>query len=644
MHYYLVQTADMGYQKNEALTYASDQALNKGDLVLVPFGRKTVPGFVRSETAKPGFETKSVKQLLGTQPLPAPLLELFNWMQDYYPGGSGALASAFVPTGLEVKPRSQEKAFKAISTKPLEPLTKQQSEALEQIRNKPGQSFLLHGETGSGKTRIYIERARAQLEAGSSALILTPEISLVPQLAESFRSQFGNQVVIMHSGLTKATRNRNWLRIISSAEPLVVVGARSALFAPINHLGLIVVDEMHEPAYKQESTPYYHAMRVAGTLARLHEAEIIYGSATPPVVEYFIASNIGSPILRLSETARPSLPVKRSLVDLKDPKLFSRHRYLSDKLLKAIGQRLGSNEQVLLFLNRRGTARQVNCENCGWQALCPKCDLPLIYHADKHHLRCHTCGYRNSPPLNCPVCSSDQIAYRSLGTKALVDDLNRLFPDALIRRFDTDNLAAEKLDLHFEDVQAGKVDVLVGTQMLGKGLDLPKLGLVGIINADTGLGLPDFSAAERSYQLLHQAIGRVGRGHLKGEVIVQSFNTESPLLLSALNQDWQGMYDLEVKEREQYNFPPFCYLLKVTVSRKTASAAERFADKLYNNILALGLKVEVSEPVPSFYERTRGKYNWQLVIRARRRDRLVEIANRLPKGDYVCDLDPINLL
>jgi primosomal protein N' (replication factor Y) len=643
MRYYFVRVAEVTYQRDEPLTYASEDALVAGTLVKVPYGKKQVLGFVQSETSRPSFPTKDITTILTDGILPSCTLALFEWAQAYYPGAGGALAQAFIPNGITVRSRVGDSGM-TVAKQPLPTLTEEQKAVIDQIKDTPKQAFLLHGETGSGKTRVYLEEAASCLESGRSVLLLAPEISLVPQLETAATTYLEAKVVVLHSGLTKATRTRNWLTVLRADQPIVIIGTRSALFAPCKNIGLIVVDEMHEPAYKQESTPRYHGLRIAAQAARLHDAKILYGSATPPVVEYYIASQTGTPILRMQKTAKPTEEVRRSVVDLRDTSLFSRHRSLSDPLLAAIGRRLVDGEQSLLFLNRRGSFRQILCQTCGWQAACPNCDIPLTYHGDEHRMRCHTCAYRSDPPINCPVCGSDDITYRSLGTKALVDSLQTLFPEALIQRFDTDNLAAEQLHKHFEAIHAGKVDILVGTQMLGKGLDLPKLSLVGIVNADTSLGMPDFSSAERSYQLLHQAIGRVGRGHLSGEVIVQTFNPNDPLLQAATTQDWQALYDLELAERQSFRFPPFTFLLKISVSRKSSASAEAFTTKLHRQIIDTGLKIRVNDPTPSFYEKSHGYYNWQIVIRAQQRDQLVQLVRMLPKGDWSYDLDPINLL
>lgn len=643
MRYYYVYVAEVSYQKSEPLTYAYPEALAAGTVVVVPFGRKRVAGFVQAETTEPSFKTKEITDVISSVPLPPPLRELHRWMGEYYPSGSGALTQLFVPSLLTVKPRAQAEK-PAVPSAALPPLTPEQRAVVNTINSSEKRAFLLHGETGSGKTRVYQEFMARSLSEGKSVLMLTPEISLLPQLEAELAKQFGNQVVVLHSNLTNATRARRWRRVLESQTPLLVLGTRSALFSPLHNIGLVIVDEMHEPAYKQESAPRYYGLRVAAQTAKLHGASIIYGSATPPVTEYFVAAETHTPILRMAKTARPAGEVKRSLIDLKDKSLFSRHPSLSNPLLTAIEHRLNSGEQTLLFLNRRGTARTILCQACGWQALCPHCDIPLTYHGDNHTMRCHICAFRSHPPYHCPECGSDDIVYRSPGTKALADSLQHLFPQALTQRFDTDNLVAEQLGKHFADVRAGKVDILVGTQMLGKGLDLPGLSLVGIVNADTSLGIPDFSSAERSYQLLHQAIGRVGRGHRAGEVIVQSFNPGNLLLKAALEQDWHRLYQQELAERKAFGFPPYMFLLKLSVSRRTSVAAETFALKLYQAVVRSGLRIQANEPTPGFYEKTHGRYHWQIVIRAKQRGQLVELVGQLPPGDWSYDLDPINLL
>ncbi|MDB5182354.1 MAG: hypothetical protein JWO47_138 [Candidatus Saccharibacteria bacterium] len=668
MGYYEIYVASARYQKMEPLTYASDLELAVGDVVIVPMGPAQVLGFVEEKVDKPSFKCKPVLRTIQDVKLPAEARKLFAWMQQYYPSGSGSTVQLFLPSSLITKKaETLEKVAKTTdvnatmlqkSKKPTEalklpPLTRDQTTALDIMSTNKTHHFLLHGETGSGKTRVYIERAKAALNANKSALILTPEIGLTPQLAQSFAEQFGGKVIIMHSNLTAKTRREFWLQIANGTEPLIIIGPRSALFSPLKNIGLIVVDEFHEPAYKQEQAPRYQTIRAAAALASLHKAEIIYGSATPPVAEYFLAEQTSMPIIRLEGSAKgepldDAGKVKTDVINLADKSHFSRHPFLSDTLLKAIESALTNKEQTLVYLNRRGTARLVLCQNCGWQALCPRCDLPLTYHGDGHHLRCHTCGYQAEAPLSCPVCASTDLQYRTMGTKALLETLQGFFPHARLQRFDTDLGVADRMDKHYKNIRDGNVDILVGTQMLGKGLDLPKLSLVGVVAADTSLYMPDFTASERTYQLLHQVFGRVGRGHVlksgAGRVVIQSYVPENPVLQAAINKDWGTFYLTELLERQTFLFPPFCYLLKISASRKSPESAEKAITALHRTLQTTKLKINLSDPAPSFYEHSHDMYHWQLVLKAKDRKELLKALKALPPGNWTYDLDPANLL
>ncbi len=656
MEYYEIYVASARYQKQEPLTYQSELNLTPGDVAIVPLGKQEVLGFIHAKVTKPKFVCKPIVRVISGIVLPQELTKLFAWIQTYYLSGSGAITQLFLPSSLnkknpvtlEINEANKRSDIQDLKQLPLPELRPAQAAAIKQIKSSKTHHFLLHGETGSGKTRIYIERSLEALKAGKSALILTPEIGLTPQLAQTFSATFGNKVIIMHSNLTAKNRRELWLRIARPGlanEPVIVIGPRSALFSPINNLGLIVVDEFHEPAYKQEQAPRYQAVRVAAMLAKLHNAEIIYGSATPPVAEYYLAEQTGMPIIQMdSPKLSEANQVKTDIINLSDKSNFTRHPFIADTLLKAIEHSLHKKEQVLIYLNRRGTARLVLCQSCGWQALCPRCDLPLTYHGDGHHLRCHTCGWQQSAPLQCPTCASTDLQYRTMGTKALVEAMQGFFPSANIMRFDTDLAVADRIDKHYADIQSGKVDILVGTQMLGKGLDLPKLGLVGVVAADTSLYMPDFTAAERTYQLLHQVLGRVGRGHGAARVIIQSYAPDNPVLQAATRKDFIAFYDAEMLERKTFMFPPFCYLLKISTSRKSSASAEKAITSLHHTLETTKLKINLSDPAHSFYEHTHGMYHWQLVLKSKDRKELLSALKALPPGNYTYDLDPANLL
>jgi primosomal protein N' (replication factor Y) len=424
----------------------------------------------------------------------------------------------------------------------------------------------------------------------------------------------------------------------------VIVGPRSALFAPIKNIGLVVVDEAHDNAYKQDQSPYYHALRVAGKLAQIHEAQLIFGTATPLVSEYFILETKKIPILRLTEIAAGNAaPAEITVIDAHDRTGYTKNPYLSDALIESLAQKLKNKEQSLVFLNRRGTARLVMCQKCNWQALCPRCSLPLTYHSDSHSMRCHTCGYKEVAPTICPICSSTEVVYKSIGTKALTTMLQSIFPDAQIQRFDTDNAQDEKLERHYDSVLAGNVDILVGTQILVKGLDLPKLSLVGIIAADSSLYFPDYTAEEQTYQLLSQVIGRVGRGHRQSNVVIQTYNTSGKSLNAVLNKNWIEFYQQQLSERRQYFFPPFCYVMKLSCSRKTQASAMKNAQALVEKLKTSGLRIEVTGPSPRFIEQTNGNYNWQIIVKATQRIELIKALSLLP-ANWTYNLDPTNLL
>jgi primosomal protein N' (replication factor Y) len=331
------------------------------------------------------------------------------------------------------------------------------------------------------------------------------------------------------------------------------------------------------------------------------------------------------------------------VVDINNRDNYGRNSYFSNKLLDSIEKSLEQGEQSLVFLNRRGTARIVICQNGDWQALCPNCDLPLTYHGDSHLMRCHTCGYKNNPPISCPVCGSPDIIFKSFGTKAIEYQLKRLFPEAKVQRFDNDNAKNERFDIHYAEVVKGGVDILVGTQILVKGLDLPKLSTVGVVAADSSLYFPDYLADEQTYQLLTQVIGRVGRGHRDGRVIIQTHNPSGLALQAAIKKDWQLFYDQQINERRKYTFPPFCFLLKLTCSRRSRESAMGASLKLIKQISNMGIKAQIIGPAPRFIEKINGSYNWQVTVKAKNRDQLIKIIHNLP-NNWQYDIDPSNLL
>lgn len=645
MYYYAVWVRSSRYHGKEALTYASSERLGRGRIVRVELQKEIVMAVVAGPAEKPRFQTKPVTEVLDLPPLPVHLLKLAAWLPEYYPAPLGIITQQLLPAGFSAKQLDSAApgGFPGPELKDLPPLTAEQKAALAAM-TKPD-TYLLHGTTGSGKTRVYIEMAARAVAAGSSAIILTPEISLTTQLAGSFRKVFGERVIVMHSQQAPSERQKAWLDCLRATEPVIVIGPRSALFSPVSKPGLIVLDESHETAYKQEQSPQYESGRVAAALAQSARATLILGSATPSISDYYLAEQKNKPILKLTRLARkqehgaPDI----TLVDRKDHSLFSRSPFLSLELIKAVEAALAKGEQTLLYLNRRGTARLVLCENCGWQATCPHCDVPLTYHGDHHELRCHSCNHHAPSPSSCPECGHANILFKTAGTKAIVDEVKRLFPGARAARFDTDNARADRFEQQYEAVSRGDVDILVGTQLLAKGLDLPRLSTLGILLADTSLYMPDFSAEERTFQLISQVLGRIGRGHVSGRAVIQTYHPEHPVLKAAIQGDYDSFYKNELAERKQFIFPPFCYLLKLTVRRASIDAARTAAENLSEEIARTGAKVRIEGPAPSFYERFQSKYQWQLVIKSRQRGELLKIISNLPSG-WSYDIDPSDLL
>jgi primosomal protein N' (replication factor Y) len=642
MVYLEVAVADNSYHGTGVLTYHTEVTVRKGELVFVPLKSKIVPGVVTKIVQKPPFKTRPATILPSSLTLPAHLIDLILWMQYYYAAPLGSVAQLFIPKKIDLT--ADDSQTPQAPTLDLPFLTDDQRRAITQIEKYGSGVSILHGDTGTGKTRIYIELVAKTVHNGKSAIILTPEIGLTSQLSESLRAVFGGQVIVLHSRLSETSRKKIWTRILSSSDPLVIIGARSALFSPLKNLGLIVVDEMHETAYKQDSSPRYYTPHVASKLGSLLDIPVVLGSATPPIADYFFAEQKGRPIIRMTQTAKSSSKTETSvtITDLRNHTNFTKSPVLSDKLIEQIKYAKANGTQSLLFLNRRGTARIILCDVCGWQANCPHCDIPVVYHSDTHTIRCHSCNYNSTPPVNCHKCYNDSILFKSAGTKAIYNEAKKLFPSYSIMRFDNDNKKEERFEQHYNKIREGKVDIIIATQTIAKGLDLPRLSTVGIVVADTTLFVPDFSAHERTYQLLNQVAGRVGRGHVSGTVFVQTYDPGNRLIKIALGKDWQAFYSTELDERRRFLFPPYCYMLKLWCRRATQKSAQEAAEKLAD-LLKHRKDVIIEGPAPAYHEKINKSYQWQIIVKSKQRNKLIDIANTLPPN-WNFDLDPVNLL
>lgn len=637
MNYYEVAIGVEKHWDSAVFTYSFEGQLSVGDLVNVPFGRKSKAGYIVRKVAKPSFKTKSLTPYEHVN-VSQNTRSFAEWFRQYYAAQGGQALAHFLPHYLTKKTPKNARADKAKASDVH--LNSQQQTAVKQL-TEDAKPSVLHGITGSGKTRLYLSLVLDTLKTGKNALLLYPEISLTSQLLKEIRTHA--PVLAFHSALTDAQRSKLWFRVATATEPLVVIGPRSALFLPYSNLGLIVVDEAHESSYKQENDIHYNGLLVAGGLAQAHDARLVFGSATPPITETELILRGGGPLVCMHELAITNNHTKSvHIIDRKDRTQFKKHSLLSDALLTSIETSLAHNKQSLLFINRRGTAKLTLCEHCGWQAECPDCELPLTYHHDVHTLICHTCGKQAAIESTCPQCSQ-QTTLKSFGSKAIVDEVQALFPHARIARFDTDTHKDESFHAMYNDISAGAVDILIGTQQIAKGLDLPLLETVGILDADLSLHFPDYSSDERTFQLISQVAGRTGRGHGKGTVYVQTLHPKNEVIRLATKEDWHGFRDRELLQRQAHTFPPYTYAAKVIFRHKSFPTAMKKAEDTKRLLTQLKTDTIIDGPLPAFHYKRSGHYYVHLHLKNRSRRSLLTAIKRISE-DVILDLDPTTLL
>jgi primosomal protein N' (replication factor Y) (superfamily II helicase) len=517
--------------------------------------------------------------------------------------------------------------------------------------NEPNAAiFLLHGVTASGKTEIYLQALAEAVKLGKKGIALVPEIALTPQTIERFAARFPGRVAVLHSQLSLGEQFDEWQRI-RKGEADVVIGPRSALFAPQPDLGLIIIDEEHEWTYKQtEQPPLYHARDAAIKLAELTGATVVMGSATPSVETYYHAVKNDYTLLELPDRVVPQINAPLpdvKVIDMREELKAGNRSMFSRELTQAIEKVFTNKEQAILFLNRRGSATTVECRNCGFVIKCKRCDIPMTYHLDSDSLVCHRCNNKMRPPQVCPNCLSRRIRYLGIGTEKLVEETQSLFPQARLLRWDSD--ATQKKDAHqdilnkFRNYEA---DILIGTQMVAKGLDLPLVTLVGVVLADTSLNLPDFRAGERTFQLLCQVAGRAGRGRSGGEVIVQTYNPTHYAVQAAAKHDYQSFYQQEIEFRKELREPPFVQLAALTFVHANDNRCREEAEKIAKRIIeerdARGIPdMSLVGPAPAFIHRLRGRYRWQIIVRGSGLSSFLKNIP-LPQG-WTIDIDPVGL-
>ena len=513
-------------------------------------------------------------------------------------------------------------------TEPLQ-LTKEQSVAikpiLQTIEEKRHDVFLLYGITGSGKTEVYMQSIQKVLEEGREGIVLVPEISLTPQMVNRFKGRFGDEVAVLHSGLSIGEKYDEW-RKIQRKEVRVAVGARSAIFAPFENLGIIIIDEEHETSYKQEDNPRYHARDVAIERARTHNCPVILGSATPSLETFARAKKGVYQLLTLSKRMNDqSLPTV-DIVDMREELREGNRTMFSRLLYDKLQDRLMKKEQTVLFLNKRGHSSFVMCRDCGYVIQCPNCDISLTYHQYQQQMKCHYCGYEAVVPTICPECTSEHIRYFGTGTQKVEEELGKIFPEARVIRMDVDTTSRkgshEKLLTAFEE---GKADILLGTQMIAKGLDFPNITLVGVLSADTMLHLPDFRSSEKTFQLLTQVSGRAGRHELAGEVVIQTYSPEHYSIELASQQDFDQFYQKEMMIRKIHQYPPFYYLALITVSHEELMKVVDVTEKISVTLSSrLSKGAHILGPVACPIPRINNKYRYQCIVKYKKEPKLTQ--------------------
>lgn len=608
---------------------ALESSIEAGKRVFVSVRARRLVGTVVGVSSEKTFEeVRDIEAVIDEQPvLSREFLELTRWIADTYFCSWGQAIEAALPAPFKkgkffMKSRSHRLGDGVEIENPEDlKLTAHQNDAFVRIFKKAqsheAASFLIHGITGSGKTEIYMHLIREMIALGRGSIVLVPEISLTPQTVSRFYSRFGDCLAVIHSRLTQARRVEEWHRI-KKGEAKVVVGARSAIFAPMIDLGLIVIDEEHDTSYKQEETPRYETRGVAMKRAELENAILVMGSATPSLESFFLSENKTIERLELPERIEKRPLPDVEIVDMRRQPQGKGERIFSPLLEQNIRGCVSKKEQVMLLLNRRGFSTYLHCASCGYVVSCENCRISLAYHFDKGSLFCHVCHYRVPPQRLCPGCRKNYLHYFGIGTQKVEAELRRLMPEARVGRMDSDSTSRK--DAHEMILRAFKkkeIDVLIGTQMIAKGHDFPNVSLIGVISADTALHIPDFRAAERTFDLLTQVAGRAGRGDIPGKVLVQTYVPHHYAIQSAKDHDYREFYGKEIALRRELAMPPFMHLVKIIVSGPNEKEVLRqvlgFAKFLGPRLE--GTPIRTLGPAPCLISKEKGQFRWNLYLK-----------------------------
>lgn len=539
--------------------------------------------------------------------------------------------------------------------------TEEQEEAYTKVSNAiekhEYKKYLLYGVTGSGKTEIYLQLIEKVIREGKSAIMLVPEISLTPQMINRFIERFGKDIIaVLHSKLSVGERYDSWERI-ENGEARIVIGARSAIFAPVCNLGIIIIDEEHDSSYKSEMAPRYNAKEVATKIAKYNNIPLLLGSATPDIVTFYKTQNEDIELLKLSKRANNSNLPNVEVVDLKQELANGNRTMISVKLYKLIQENLKNKKQTILFLNRRGFSTFIMCRDCGYVAKCKNCNISLTYHKKEEKLKCHYCGYEEEVHKICPECGSKKIKYFGTGTQKLELEINKIFPTASTIRMDIDTVT--KKNSHeeiLEKFNKDKIDILIGTQMVVKGHHFPNVTLVGVVSADGSLNIDDYRASERTFDTLVQVAGRAGRENLQGNVIIQTYNPDNYSIQYAKKQNYDEFYNVEIKLRNQLRYPPFCDIIMFGISGEVEEKVSKTAEMLYKNLKERIEQEEITanvlKPLPAPIDKIKNRYRWRIIIKAKINDKLIDIINEclynkeLLKNNsrIIADINPTNMM
>lgn len=652
---YLAKSMPLGEKAIRSLEkkgfIAAEQVEAERDPLRAPSERLRVEMPARPADAKLTKAERELRAFLELHPGSHNLKDLEGTVKDASPAARSLARKKVV----ELRP--EPVAINSGPVRARHELNEAQAAAFAAVRSaldaREFKTFLLHGVTGSGKTEIYLNCIEGALEQGRSALLMVPEIALTPQMAGQFFSRFGDRVAILHSAFTDVERSEQWRRIRSGAAS-VVVGTRSGVFAPVRNLGLIVVDEEHDGSYKQEETPRYNGRDVAIVRAQGAGAVVVLGSATPSLESRYNVERGKYTLLELPGriAARPMPEVE--LVDMRQEFLETRKQAtFSRKLMEEVGNRLENGEQTIVLLNRRGFSSFVACRACGERIQCVNCSLTLTYHKRDRRLLCHYCGYAEKVPSMCPKCQSEHIYFLGLGSERVEEELHHAFPRARIARLDRDTVTGKRqYETILQDFREGNYDILVGTQMIAKGHDIPNVTFVGVVSADIGLGMPDFRAAERTFQLLTQVAGRAGRGSTPGRVLIQTINPDHYAIQLASKQDYQAFYEKEIHFRRMMHYPPFAAMANILVRSEKKEMAMRMSTELGHRLVPPP-QLRVMGPAEAPVPRLKAEYRYQFLIKAASRKTLNEtlqqvrsyaLEQKWPATALVIDVDPLSLM